>query len=236
MRAVSGAAGKTPHTVTSSWLDDWVSLPVVFAFPSGCIKNFEPTLMRTESLPKEALVKHIKDMVGNSNLSDADINRIIDEGFFQASGDEGKDPVIAQAEAATGTEQTEKDAKDNGGFNFYEVYLQTCAEELQAKFTALEKDADTVDKEQLHKRKFQFIELLRLYPWFPGAHQETSIISDRLGDSETAKQSIQSAILLDPENRYAWQSLGAICSRYSTPQDLRFARAVTEALVQGGRI
>ena len=149
--------------LTSPWADEAVYLPVSFAFPMGCIKDIEPTMMRMELLPKQLLFKEAEKANGQSKLSKRQIDQLY-QGYtsifpqFKEVKRDSQGVYFARVKRTTKIQKVEEELEDT----MYQLHLKACASELEELISKYETRADTLDQRELQDRKVAFEPLVYL--------------------------------------------------------------------------
>lgn len=99
------------------------------------------------------------------------------------------------------------------------------AQTLYEQAVAVMAAGDYVDAE------LRFKEFLLQYPAFPGAHVNLAIIHAQNGDDEAARDDIDAALALDPENPAALNQLGMLLRRNGNfmEAEAAYLKAVTSS-------
>lgn len=105
-----------------------------------------------------------------------------------------------------------------------EVHHELSVQELQAGLESFWKTSDREEKKRILKQ------LSFLYPWSAPVYLEFSIFYDQSGDLQLAWDPILTALVLNPENPFIWQSLAVILHRLGNDVNANFSLAIHEYL------
>jgi tetratricopeptide (TPR) repeat protein len=128
--------------------------------------------------------------------------------------------VLAIAGCATGPSTPKSvDAQADGDGRVVPPQVQTQYEQAAAAMAV----GDFVDAE------LRFKEFLLLYPDYPGAHVNLSIIHSASGDDEAARSAVDAALELDPNHAAALNQLGVLLRKSGnfTESEAAYLKAIT---------